>query len=493
MKRIAVALALAAVVVAGVVVWRALNVHSRQIDVAPAQPLTVDVERAAAGLAEAVRFETISHQDPAAFDAAPFVGLRRFLEARFPRVHAALRRETVNDHSLLYAWPGTTDGAPILLLAHLDVVPVEAGSEAGWVQPPFGGIIADGYIWGRGTLDDKGSALAILEAAELLLAAGVQPPRTLYFAFGHDEEVSGHQGAKAIAALLAERGIAPALVLDEGGAILEGLVPGVDAPVASIGMAEKGYVSVELVVHGAGGHSSIPPRHTAIGVLSAAIERLEDDQMPANLNAAMGKSFDFLGPEMDFAPRLVLANLWLFGPLVEWQMSASAQTNAPIRTTTAVTVFQSGVKDNVLPSSARAVVNFRILPGDTVASVLEHVRRTADDPAVQISVLGEGNDPSPVSDVDSAAFEHVARTVRATFPGVLVTPFLVLGATDARHYTALSPHIFRFAPSRMRPEDLARVHGTNERIGVQGYADMIRFYAELMRAPFPRLATADAR
>lgn len=466
---------------AGVVVGRALNVGSHQIEVEPAPRLDVDAERAAAGLAEAVRFETISHQDPATFDPAPFVALRRFLEARFPRVHAALRRETVNEHSLLYTWPGNADGPPTLLLAHLDVVPVEAGSEAGWEQPPFGGAIVDGYVWGRGTLDDKASALAILEAAELLLAAGFQPPRTLYFAFGHDEEVSGHAGAKAIAALLAERGIAPELVLDEGGAILEGLVPGIEAPVASIGMAEKGYVSVELVVHAAGGHSSIPPRHTAIGVLSAAIERLERHQMPANLDAAMGKSLDFLGPEMDFGPRLVLANLWLFGPLVEWQMSGSAQTNAPIRTTTAATVFQGGVKENVLPSSARAVVNFRILPGDTVAGVLEHVRRTVDDPAVQISVVGEGNDPSPVSDVQSAAFAHVARTIRATFPGVLVTPFLVLGATDARHYTGLSPNVFRFAPNRMRPDDLARVHGTNERIAVEGYADMIRFYAELMR------------
>jgi carboxypeptidase PM20D1 len=300
-------------------------------------------------------------------------------------------------------------------------------------------------------------------------------------AFGHDEELLGEHGAATIAKTLKDRGVEPEFVLDEGGSILEGLFPGVAHPVASIGMAEKGYVSVELTVDGAGGHSSIPPRQTAVGQLSAAINRLEEHPVPANIDAAMGRSFEYIGPEMAFPLRLVFANLWLFRPLVEWQMARAPQTDATIRTTTAPTMFSGGVKENQLPTSARAVVNFRILPGDTVESVVEHVRKTIDDPAVKVAVLGRGDDPSPVSDVNAPAFAYLNRTVRATNPDVVVAPFLVLGATDARHYSILTPNVYRFVPMRTRPDDIPRFHGLNERIAVDNYAGMIRFYHELLR------------
>jgi carboxypeptidase PM20D1 len=389
----------------------------------------------------------------------------------------------VNDYSLLYTWEGQGTGAPILLLAHLDVVPVEAGTEADWTQPPFAGNVADGYVWGRGALDDKASAVAILAAAELLLASGGQPQRTVIIALGHDEEVSGARGAGEMAERLRARGVAPELVLDEGGSISEGLVPGVVAPLASIGMGEKGYVSVELDAKSEGGHSSIPPSSTAIGLVSGAIARLERHQVRANLGAVMGRSLDYLGPELPFARRLVLANLWLFQPLVEWQMGQTPQTNAVIRTTTAATIFEAGVKENILPVAARAVVNFRILPGDTVDGVVEHVRTVVDDPRISLRVLGGDNNPTTLSDPDAPAFAQLSRTIRAVFPGTVVIPFLALGATDARHYTALTPNVYRFVPLRVGPQDLARVHGTNERIAVRDFVDMIRFYAELLRLP----------
>jgi len=480
-KRIAILLGAVLLALSGIVLARGMGASSRQVQVAPAPSVPIDAARAADGLAQAVRFKTVSNQDPAQFDATQFNGLREFLERRFPRVHEALSRELVNDYSLLYTWKGSGGGKPIILLAHLDVVPVEPGTEANWIQPPFSGAIVDGHIWGRGTLDDKGSAMAILEAVEHLLAEGFQPDRTIYLAFGHDEEVSGRRGAAAMSARLRERGVDAEFVLDEG-AIIEGLVPGVSAPVASVSVGEKGYVSVELSTDGAGGHSSVPPEHTAIGTLSAAIERLERNQMPANVGAAIGKSFDYLGPEMPFAQRVVFANLWLFAPLVEREMAKVPQTNAAIRTTTAPTIFSGGVKENILPASARAVVNFRILPGDTVNAVVEHVQRTVADPRVAVRVLGEGSDPSPMSDPEAPAFGRLARAIRATFPGTLVSPFLSLGATDARYYAQVSPNVYRFAPMRVRPDDLARIHGTNERIAVDDYAAMIRFYIELLRA-----------
>lgn len=493
MKRIALMFGVALLALAGVVVGRGLRAASRQVQVEPAGPVAIDADRAAAGLSEAIRFKTVSNQDPAQFDAGQFAGLQAFLAQRFPRVHRALTRVVINDYSLLYTWDGRDAGKPIVLLAHLDVVPVEGGTESTWTQPPFSGAIADGYVWGRGALDDKGSAMAILEAVEYLLGAGFQPAGTVYLAFGHDEEVSGRRGAGIMSARLRERGVDAAFVLDEGGSILEGMVPGVAAPIASVCMGEKGYVSVELTANGNGGHSSMPPPHTSIGVVSAAIERLERNQMPPTIGPAVGNSFAFLGPEMAFGRRVIFANLWLFAPLVERQMATSPQTNAAIRTTTAPTIIDGGVKENILPASARAVVNFRILPGDTVKGVLEHVRGTVDDAAVEVRVLGTGDDPSPLSDPDAPAFADLAGVIRAVFPGTVVAPFLTLGATDARYYSQISPNVYRFVPMRMRPEDLARVHGTNERIAVNDYVAMIRFYIQLLKETrdYQRPATSD--
>jgi carboxypeptidase PM20D1 len=480
-KKLALGLGVAVLVLAGVVIGRSLPPASRQVQVEPAPAPAIDADDVAAALAEAIRFRTVSNQDPARFDAGQFAGLQAFLARRYPRVHQALTREVVNDYSLLYTWPGRGTGKPIVLLAHLDVVPVEAGTEAAWTHPPFSGAIADGYIWGRGALDDKSSALGILEAVEYLLGSGFQPARTVYLAFGHDEEVSGHRGAAVLSARLRERRVEADFVLDEGGSILDGMIPGVGAPVATVCVGEKGYVTVELTATGPGGHSSMPPPHTPIGVLSAAIEKLERAQMPAHVGVAMNEAVAFLGPEMPFSERVVFANLWLFGPLVAHEMAQRPQTNALIRTTTAPTIFDGGVKENILPAAARAVVNFRILPGDTVATVVEHVRRTIDDPTIAVHEFAGANDPTSLSTPEAPAFASIARTIRATFPGTLVIPFVTLGATDARYYSALSANVYRFLPTRMRAEDLARVHGTNERIAIADYVGMIRFYVELLR------------
>jgi carboxypeptidase PM20D1 len=478
-KKGALIVGIALILLAGVVVGRGLRASSRQVQVDPAPPVAIDADAAAATLSGAIRFETVSNQDEAQFDAAQFNGLLQYLSDRFPRVHRTLTRELINEYSTLYTWNGKGEGQPIVLLAHLDVVPIEAGTENNWLAPPFSGAIKDGFVWGRGALDDKGSALAILQAVEHLLGEGFTPAGTVYLAFGHDEEVGGRNGAAVMAARLRERGVQAQFVLDEG-AILEGLVPGIASPVASLSVGEKGYVSLQLAADGAGGHSSVPPPRGPIVVLSSAIEKLEQNQMPADLNAATGRTLDFLAPEMPFGQRLVFANLWLFGPLVERQMATMPRTNAAIRTTTAPTMFNAGVKENILPASARAVVNFRILPGNTVQGVVEHVRRTIDDPAIEVSVLGTPDEPSPVSDPDDPAFTRLARAIRATFPGTVVSPFLSLGATDARHYAIVSPNVYRFAPYRLRAEDLPRLHGTNERIAIKDYGEMIRFYITLL-------------
>lgn len=483
MRRAVVALGLGLLLLVAVLLFRTARFTSRQLPAEPAVRLVLDTAGAAERLAGAIRFRTISYQDSTAFDGPEFARFHDYLRSRFPRLHALLKREVTSGYSLLYEWRGTdTSLKPILLMAHQDVVPVEGGTENRWTEPPFAGRIAGGFVWGRGALDDKGNLMAALEAVERLVADGVTPRRTIYLAFGHDEEVGGRRGAARTAALLASRGVRLEYVLDEGGAITTGLVSGISGPVALVGIAEKGYLSLELTVHAEGGHSSMPPPQTAVGILSAAVARLEARQMPRRIRGATAAMLDYIGPEMGFSRRLALANRWLFGGLIARQFGATPSGNAMLRTTTAPTMLAAGVKDNVLPSSARAVVNFRILPGDSVAGVVTHARRAIDDPRVTIAVVaGSANEPSPVSPVASESFGVVQRTIRQVAPDAVVTPWLVVGGTDARNFAGLTSNVYRTGALALGPDDLERIHGTNERVAIGDYARNIAFYVQLIR------------
>jgi carboxypeptidase PM20D1 len=300
-------------------------------------------------------------------------------------------------------------------------------------------------------------------------------------AFGADEEAGGVEGAAKIAGLLRERAVRPQFVLDEGGGVIAGVIPGIAAPVALVGIAEKGYLSVELSVRAEGGHSSMPPRHTAAGVLARAITRLEAHPLPGGVRGATAALFDAIGPEMSFGGRVIFANRWLFDPLIVRKLAGSPSTDATLRTTTAVTVLEGSPKDNVLPARARAVVNFRILPGDSVAGVLEHVRRVVDDPRVEIRPDPGAVEPSPVSPASGEAWGRIVETIRQTYPDAVVAPYLVLGATDSRYFRDLTPNVYRFAAIRIDDADLKRIHGVNERVAVAAYLEGVRFLAQLIR------------
>lgn len=491
MKRILGVLVLGLLLGVAVMCVRALCLSSRQVPAAPpsraAEP--VDAEGVAARLGGAIRFETLSVQGGGDAHAAAFRAFEDYLERTWPRLHDALRRERVPapegvGRSLLYTWKGRDPDAPALLLAaHHDVVPVEAGTEERWEEPPFSGRVAGGEVWGRGALDDKGSLVAILEAVESLLAEGFVPERSVLLAFGHDEELGGPQGATRIAATLAERGTPVAAVLDEGGVVADGMVDLVEGAVAVVGIAEKGSVSLALTLESEGGHSSTPPRHSGIGILARAVTRLEDHPMPARIDGTTRRFLEALAPELDFPARLALANLWITGGAIEALFAASPPLDAMIRTTTAATIFQGGVKSNVLPKQVRAVVNFRILPGDTVDDVVEHVRRTIDDPRIGVAPTSDSRprNPSPVSPDTGPAWESLAGAIRAVHPDTLVVPYLVVGGTDARHYAGLTPNVYRFLPFRMGEEALKRVHGTDEHISVENLADGVRFYRTLIQ------------
>ena len=475
--------------VVGTAALRTARLVPDQPEVDPST-LTVDTPAVAALVSAAVAMPTVSHPDHR--DPAAFAALHAWLEAQFPAFHAAASRETVLRDSVLYTWPGTDPGLPpVVVMAHQDVVPVEAGTEGDWLHPPFSGAIApcDGdatgdCVWGRGTLDMKATLVGLMVAAEGLAASGWQPERTLLFALGDDEEVSG-TGAAATVSLLQERGVKPAWVLDEGMVIADGIVPGLSEPAALIGVAEKGFVSVSLTAPGAGGHSSMPPRSTAVGRLARAVVRLEQQPFDTRIDGPALQMFQELAPFMPLGNRLAFANLWLLGPVVEASLTEKNNTRALLHTTQAVTLIEGSPQDNILPQSARAVANFRIHPRDSVEAVLQHVRDAIDDPEVTVEPVTTSlfSEPSPVSSADSEGFVAIEEAAHAAAPGIVSAPALMIGGTDARHFAAICDQVFRFQPAWMRPGDTDRLHGTNERVPVSNLETFVRFHdAHLRRA-----------
>jgi carboxypeptidase PM20D1 len=468
---------------------RTILIPSKQIASLPHTPETINADKVARDLSGAIPFRTISW-GPEESDAqrqateVAFVGFHAYLEKTFPQIYAKLDHEVVGANNLLFTWKGTDPALkPILLLGHQDVVPIEVGTVTRWTHPPFSGQLADGFIWGRGTLDDKMAVIGLLEAVDLLLSKGFQPKRTVILAFGQDEEVGGLEGAEKIAQLLQSRGVQAEFVTDEGGFLSTGMMPGVSVPVAMIGTSEKGYLSLELTVETAGGHSSVPPNASSIGILSRAIHKIETHPMPAHIHGPIGEFLEYGGGSASFPMRVVFKNMWLFGPVVQHILESSPDTNATLRTTTAVTIFRAGTKDNVMPGRAAAIVNFRLLPGDTVASVIAHVQKVVDDPRVKMAPMaGEPPvEPSSRSTVDSPNFKLMQKTLAEVYPEAVVAPFVFVAATDSKHYASLTSDIYRFSPLVMDAEDVARLHGTNERIDVVNFARSIDFYCQLFR------------
>ncbi len=483
LKRTFVLLGVAVLALAGVVALRGAAYDTGGA-VTPVERVDfpVDADRAVMNLAAALRFPTINDDGDGTAHAAAFEALRAFLETAYPAAHTALEREIIGGGTLLYRWDGSDSSlSPILLMGHMDVVPVEPGTEGDWLHDPFAGTVADGFLWGRGALDNKQNVIGILEAVEHLLAEGFTPTRTVYLLFGHDEESGGNDGAATAAALLEERRVRFDFVLDEGGLIMDPAMFGTAEPIAIVKTAEKGYLTLELSVRGAGGHSSRPPRETPIGILSHAIVRLEENPFPARLDGAAEDMIAAIIPTQGAAARTLFANRWLLDGMLLRLLARDPSTNASIRTTVAPTMLHGSPKDNVLPSRASAVVNFRLLPGDSVASVIERVRHVIADDRVEIATR-MAVEPSPTSDSASPNFALLGRTIRQVAGnGIRITPYLALGATDSRHFTALSDDVYGFSPALGDDAVLAQIHGTNERIAIEDVERMVRFYVQLVR------------
>ncbi len=465
-------------VVGCIAVWRTSGFSSKQ---RPANVVKVEIPDLGSRvkrLSRAIRFPTVSdgNGNP---PASALFALHEHLRVSFPKVHEHLVRENIAEYSLLYTWKGSDPSLPALILAgHLDVVPADPKR---WSHDPFAGHIDRTHIYGRGAMDDKVTVMAVLEAVELLLEEGFAPKRSIYLAFGHDEEVGGYEGAKVIADILQARGVVAEATIDEGMVITEGIMDGISDPVALVGIAEKGFMNLELTARGTGGHSSMPPRKTAVGLLSQAIVRLQDKPMPGSFTDSVQQMLAYVGPEFGYKRRLVMANLWLFGGLVKGSFSEKHATDALLRTTMAPTMLEGSSKANVLAQEAKAIINLRIKPGDTEESVLKHIRKAINDERVSIRVM-EMVEPQGSSNSESRVFHIMADTLRSMDPTIIVSPGLMLALTDSRHYAKISNDIYRFTAMRLGPEDLARLHGVDERIAVNNYAEIIAFNQRLIRA-----------
>ncbi|WP_084397474.1 M20 family peptidase [Henriciella aquimarina] len=451
-------------------------------------PPAVSAETAAQHLSEAIQFRTITVApgDPRPGQEGPWLDLQAWLEETYPAFHAAAGKETVpGGLTLLYTWQGSDPSLkPLLLMAHQDVVPVNIGTEGDWDAPPFSGEIKNGYVYGRGAIDDKGSLIGIMEALDALARDGFEPRRTILVQLGHNEEISG-SGAQAGIQLLQDRGVEPVMALDEGFMVLE-TNPLTGGTLGFIGIAEKGYLTLKITAKGEGGHSSQPPHNSATVRLSRALVALDENQLEADFSKPpISDMMRVVSMEMGFVPRMAMANQWLFGGMLDSQFSATPAGNAMIRTTTAPTMLSGSAKENVLAQRAMAIVNFRIHPNNTPEQVMQHVRDLTDDiGGIEVSEAegSIGSEASPVSAIDNRAYGVLNAVAGEVGRGAPVTPALVLGATDSRYAAAITDDVYRFMPAIMTEEDITGFHGTNERITVENMGRLARGYGQIVLA-----------
>lgn len=429
-------------------------------------------------MSEAVQIKTISYADSLPVDTAEYFKFRKFLERAYPLVHQKLPRQIFNQFSYLFTWEGTNKTLrPYVIMAHTDVVPIEAATADRWSVAPFSGAIKDSMIWGRGVVDDKGCVIPILEAVEDLLRHNFQPERTIYLSFGHDEEISGTRGAAAIADRLKQQNIYPELVIDEGGEITVENFSELKRPIAAIGVGEKGYLSFRLSVEKTGGHSSMPETETAIDILAKALVNLRQKQMPFKMTEPMAELLNRVGPGMPFTERMALSNQWLFMPVLKNEFEKNHVTNSFFHTTIVPTVFNSGIKDNVIPTIAAAIVNCRNLPGDTEADVIAFMKNQINDDRVKITPEKINIDASPMTAIGSPALKKIEDLCYQVMPDVVPVPYLLMGGTDSRHFDEVSKGVIRFAPSI----DAKGYHGIDERLPISDFKRMIFFYSLLIR------------
>ena len=465
------------VIFLAIILIRALMFKPRAAENKSSYPVFVNGEKAVHDLAEMIKCKTVSNRDASLDDQAEFDKFEALLPQLFPAVYSKCSFEKVGTRGLLLRWKGKSPDAPSVFMSHYDVVSVE---EKDWEKPAFDGVVDNGVLWGRGTIDTKGTLNGILQAAESLINEGFVPKNDIYFAFGGNEEVNG-DGSYGIVQLFKERGITPGLVIDEGGAVCTGVFPGVSSPIALIGIAEKGMVNVEYTVKGGGGHSSSPKAGGPVSRLSSACLKVEKASFKYTVSAPTKQMFDLVGRHSSFLYRVLFANLWCFGPVLSLYAKLSGgEMNAIVRTTTAFTQMEGSKGVNVIPPVAKMASNHRIIPGETVESTVAHIKKAVKDDKVEVTVIN-GNNPSVISRTDCEAYDRVRSSVAETWQDAIVTPYLMVAGSDSRHWGEISDKVYRFSAMALTKEERGYIHGNNERIPFATISRTVEFFERLMR------------
>ena len=460
-----------------VILIRAIRFVPKEQGNKTVETVIVNGDKATNDLAAMIRCKTISHRDSSLDDIGEFEKFEKLLPTLFPSVFKKCSFEKVGDRGILIKWSGRSHEDPTVLMAHYDVVNVE---EADWQKPAFEGIIENGELWGRGTLDTKGTLNGILQAAEAMINDGFVPERDMYFAFGGNEEVNG-DGSLGIVNLFKQRGITPGLVVDEGGAVCTGVFPGVKQPIALIGTGEKGQLNIRYTVKGGGGHSSSPKANGPVIRLSKACLNVEKASFKYTLTQPTAELFDTAGRYSTFLYKLIFANQWCFGPVLGlYSKLVGGEMNAIVRTTTAFTQMTGSKGENVIPAHATMVSNHRIIPGENVESVVAHVTKAVNDDKVQVSVIN-GINPSVISKTDCKAYDIVRSTVAETWQDAIVSPYLMVAGSDSRHWGAISDKVYRFSAMALSKEERSMIHGNDERIPLATISKTVEFYIRLMK------------
>lgn len=458
-----------------IIVVRTIRFKPRDQKVTPAERVTINEEEALHHFIEILKCQTVTYNDEAKINEEAFDQMKQLIRELYPKVHECLEVEYIEKRGILFYWKGKQSDQVTVLMAHYDVVPVH---ESDWTVPPFGGKVDDTYIWGRGTLDTKVTFTGILEAVEYALGQSFVPRQDVYLAFGGDEEVSG-PSAPAIVETLKERGIKPYLVLDEGGAIVQNIFPGVEEACAFVGIGEKGYIDCDVVIKGHGGHSSSPPPQTLTQKLARAIVKLEKHPFKSELSLPARALFDSAGRHSKWAYRMIFANLWIFSPVIKYLFKKiGGEMNALVRSTLSVTQLEGSNAYNVLPGQAKMGVNMRLLQKDTAEEALNHMKAVIG-PEFEVNVI-ETREASPYTDLDSDQWRLVKDAILEIYPQVVVSPYLMLGGSDSRHYTEIADHILRFSPMNLNSEELGRIHSKDERISKKNYYDALQFFINLV-------------
>ncbi len=462
--------------------YKTITLRSYQQEVCADEGVDID-NSAILNLSKAIQFKTISMVNGSEPDFSEFTRFHKHLDSTYPLINKYLQKEIIEKYSLLYKWEGTkAELKPLILLAHMDVVPIDRNTKRDWLFEPFEGKVDHENIWGRGTLDNKMSLVAIMEAIEHLLSENFVPERTIYLAFGHDEECYGTKGARAIAHWMRGKGITAELILDEGLAISSGLIPGMKEEVAMVGIAEKGTAYIELSVVQEPGHLSMPPHETAIHVLSRAVSKLQEFNMPVNISTPVQEFFKFLAPELPFISKTAFANKFFFQRQIIKAYERSDAGNATIRSTITPTIFQSGVAENSSPTRARVVLQVKVLPGEKLEHIISQMEKVINEPKVEVYRVDKMYDEAMgISPIDSKAFTTLSKTIKQVFPHIITVPALCIATTDSRHFHDISRNIYRFSPFRLSPENLGSIHGVNERVLIEDYHDAINFYIRLVK------------